>query len=236
MEDTATNVAVFLTPVSHETLSSTTSSIKSLLRTRRSSITSPKALRAFKNALDREKKSAEDDESGLRQKMDVCIIPWCNCSIFLGRQDTCQSCGHERSLHASLRENDQENVSSNSDETSSCSSCEGDLDDDENDDWELPKTSKDADNANGIKFNVNWHFLWHLQGQNQQKLIDTILQIQRNFRCWRWQRLLRRVKGMPQISESSSEIYLVAYRCSTSEYRRKCSPSSSGVYASTSWV
>ena len=125
MEDTATNVAVFLTPVSHETLSSTTSSIKSLLRTRRSSITSPKALRAFKNALDREKKSAEDDESGLRQKMDVCIIPWCNCSIYLGRQDTCQSCGHERSLHASLRENDQENVSSNSDETSSCSSCEG---------------------------------------------------------------------------------------------------------------
>ena len=52
---------------------------------------------------------------------------------------------HERTdLHASLRENDQENVSSNSDETSSCSSCEGDLDDDENDDWELPKTSKDA--------------------------------------------------------------------------------------------
>ena len=80
MEDTATNVAVFLTPVSHETLSPITSSIKSLLRTRRSSITSPKALRAFKNALDREKKSAEDDESSLRQKIDVCIIPCGNLS------------------------------------------------------------------------------------------------------------------------------------------------------------
>ena len=87
--------------------------------------------------------------------MDVCIIPWCNCSIYLGRQDTCQSCGHERSLHASLRENDQEHVSSNSDETSSCSSCEGDLDDDEDDDWELPKASKGVHNANGINFSVN---------------------------------------------------------------------------------
>lgn len=115
MENSAKNIAVFLTPVSRETLSPVTSSIKSLLRTRRSSITSPKAVRAFKNALDREKKSLKADGSGVPQKSDICMIPWCNCSIFLGREDSCQSCGHERSLHASLREDDQECSSSNDD-------------------------------------------------------------------------------------------------------------------------
>ena len=98
--EASTNMGVLLTPVCKKTLTTITPSIKSLLQTRRSSITSPKALRSFNNHLLVNELNNEHDELNLHEKINICAIPWCNCSVFLGSKDAeCHSCGHSRDLH-----------------------------------------------------------------------------------------------------------------------------------------
>ena len=53
-----------------------------LIKNRPSSITSPKAIRSFNKLLLFNKVKNEDDESLLHEKLNVCSIPWCNCSKF----------------------------------------------------------------------------------------------------------------------------------------------------------
>ena len=64
--EVSTNIGVLLTPVSKKTLTPITPSVKSLLQTRRSSITSPKALRSFNNHLLVNKLNNEHNELNMR--------------------------------------------------------------------------------------------------------------------------------------------------------------------------
>eukprot|EP00943_MAST-04B_sp_MAST-4B-sp1_P008530 g8530.t1 len=171
--EVSTNIGVLLTPVSKKTLTPITPSVKSLLQTRRSSITSPKALRSFNNHLLVNKLNNEHNELNLHEKINICAIPWCNCSVFLGGKDAdCHSCGHSRDLHCVIYENDNIHLFTSSDEISSSSdSCEADFDEE---DWGNSAVGESR-RCQQINFRVDWHFLWHLEGCNQDELVDIVL-------------------------------------------------------------
>jgi hypothetical protein len=169
------------------------------IRRRRSSI-SKRITNKFKNhLLDRRIDAAKRAFS--YERRGGCDVSYCNCTLYVGLGEDldlkgpCRSCNHDHSHHWEVQVEDTGDI------MGGVSGDEADCDENL---WETETSLMQEDEIHKNHSQLDWYFVWHIAGIEEDTILRVVLSVQRNFRQWRWKRLLERIQLSSGISSSAT--------------------------------